>query len=239
MNKLVWHNGSKQETDKFSPYLMQVLETHGYVRPQRRTAEAAREALLAKTPADQQLRAGFPKVVGQYIDDLVGWHYMGAAEYEWGAIPGALEYLRAHRNELTAAVITVPGSELPRNFTRGNINYDPRAQELDKLRKSKKQDEPTKARGADLEAALKAQPGDLTLYYLGPAEYVEHIQPLVARMCKGEQRNKNGNCFSAVADPVSSHDRAIGWCCLDYPFFLVKDKAVFIALDNLFTGSTP
>lgn len=229
MKRISWPNRT-YDTDTFKPYLLQVLEARreGAARV---TVDETREAIAKNL--DPMESSGLARKVAWYIDDLVGMYYMGAAEYEFGGIPNAIQYLTKAADSTTEVV--VPAAKIPRNFFRGNPYYDKEGAELEHLKGLKKLTKVKKARLAELEAkGAQARP-DLKLFYVGPQEYLQFIPSLVEDMVAGRQRNKNGNHFQSLADPVTEYDRnIIGWLCIDYPFFLVKDESVFKSLCQLF-----
>lgn len=234
MKSVSWHNNQDRETDTFNPYLMQVLE--------RRTPSLGRvtaeEVLRAIAEKEDLFCNGLPRKVAQFVDDIFSFYYMGAAEYEFGSIPAALARLVA--GPTVTREFLIEAKRLPKNFTRGNPYYDPRAVELERLRKTKATNAVTRnaklSRIVELEAEIAAGPqNDLVLYYLGPEEYVEHMPALLDRMCQGKHRNKNGNHFGRIADPIDDGDsKFLGWLCLDYPFFLAKDEAAIKRLREVF-----
>jgi hypothetical protein len=187
--------------EDFRPRLLQILEKRAHNVDEG--LDKARQALLSGSdPLD---RSRLPRPVAEYLDRLFSWHYMGAAEYEWFAIPRAVQRLIEARHGLKLAVFVIPGSKLPVN--------------------ERYQDEPI----------APTPPPDLTLYYLGPAGY--DIPKLLKLMCKDRLNCKSPHALRHMVDPISSFDGdIIGWLCLDFPFFLVKDRAIFDSLSRLFFG---
>lgn len=238
MNRISWGSGVHR-TDKFDPYLRQVLDKRRDGQ-QRHTPEAARERLLSPTDTIKLgyggKDSGLDRVVAQFIDDLVGFYYMGAAEYEFGAIPEALSLLcsLAKKGDLVTGRLTI--DDIEPSWTRGNPTYDLRATLIAKEQKAKKPGYTVRVR--ELKSAINAKPEPVTMYYIGPAEYsFADIERLAKAAAKGEARNKNGDRHDAIFDPVDPRDNEhIGWLCLDYPFFLVKDFEVFNQLHKLFFG---
>lgn len=240
MNYLSWYNGPRQ-TERFDPYLRQVLERRRADLQPRHTVENARERLL--DPKDPIKKyggdsTGLDRTVAQFIDDLVSFYYMGAAEYEFGAIPMALAFLgeAAKAEGLTASTFTA--TNIKPNWSRGHPSYDKRAAQLAKEKREKKPGYTKRIK--DLNTDIKSSPTSVVLYYIGPKEYVQHIDNLVQTAARGEARNKNGDRHDGVFDPLTEWDHnVIGWLCVDYPFFLVKDREVFVQLHKLFFGREP
>jgi hypothetical protein len=226
VNYLHHFNGPGTRAE-FKPYLMQVLSRNS--KEPTLAIEDVRGALKKKK--DDLLKNGLPRAAARWFDESVGFEYMGAAEYEFGAISNAIKYLVDNAKDLRYGSVTVKGKDIPKNWCRGNSNYDKRAEKLNKLRRHPQ----THADEiAELEKAISAPPPDATFYYIAPAEYAPFVQGLVDDMAAGKQRNKNSNRFSHVADPIDEYDRSIGWLCCDYPLVLVKDAAAYERLSQLF-----
>lgn len=207
-----WH-----DNQAFEPYLMQVLE-------KRESDASVNEAEVRAAIASKSdpLKCGLPWLAARFFDSFFRCYYMGAAEYEFGSIPAALQHLIDQ--PLVRKTFTVEAAKLPRSFFRGNAYYDTNAKELDSVKKAKAPGYTTRMK--ELKALIASGPtNDLVFHYIGPAEYVDHIPGLLQAMCEGKQRNKNGNHFGSLADPMSSSDRdMLGWLCVDYPFLLVTQQ---------------
>jgi hypothetical protein len=218
---------------RFEPWLLQTLEkVPDYDKREFRcTAEEARTA--HKNQEDPlKWGKGLARKVAQYIDDRTVWHYMGNAEYEFGSIPQAIQYL--FDQDLTTAEFTIPKEKLPRNFSRGNMNYHAPAKRLweEKQKKSGQDKELMKQLKAEIDAGPQ---NDLLLYYLGPKKYLKHLPGMLDKLCKGSLRTKAGTCFAFLADPISDYDKKYhGWLCLDRPFWMTTDKVYFDALTALY-----
>lgn len=228
MKKVTWHNAQPQETELFKPYLMQVLNYRN-----GSTTVTPEQALEAAAKGLDLLPSGLPRLVARFCDETIGYHYMGAAEYEFASIPSTMKVL------LNGAVrASFTATDLEPSPWRTNPHFSPAAKELQKLEARKAQSPKTRARIEELKAALAAPVPDCVFYYIGSAEYVPHIPGLLRDMSRGKHRNKNGDLFSSIVDPVGSDRDYVGWLCLDYPFFLVKDQAVADRLALVFTPET-
>ena len=162
----IGYNDEIRVAENFTPYLLQVLEKRSFNINDN--PDAARAALIDGT--DPMPHSGLSQTVAMYLDRLFSWKYMGAAEYEWRAIPRAVQYLAAYRYFLVTTQFTLPGCSLPLNdwARQGGREFD----ELAKLRKAKRLSAEKKARKEVLEKIFTNLPQNLTLYYLGPSEYV-------------------------------------------------------------------
>lgn len=224
---------------KFEPWLLQVLEHHLPYRaeqPKRCTLEEAKTAL--KNGEDPlQFGDNLPRKVAQYIDDRTGWHYMGNAEYEFGSIPSAIKNLFGQ--DLVTGEFDISKKKLPKSFSRGNSYYHEPAKKL-RLEENKPPEKRDKALIKALKAEIESGPQeDLHLYYLGPKKYLDKIPGLFDKLCKNTLRTKAGTRFDHMADPLSEEDRRYhGWLCLDFPFWMTKDKKFFDELVALYIGGS-
>ena len=193
---------------EFKPWLLQCLELmrHYEYKPVV-TAEEAREAW--KKQEDLLDMSRLPRKIAKYVDSIMSWHYMGNAEYEFGSIPKAIKSL-FDEEKLVQHEIVVPAKKVPDNWNR-NFKYKER------------KDLPEKS--------------PLTLYYLGPERYVPHLPGFVDSLCKGTLRTKAGHRFDSIADPLDDYDKTYqGWLCLDFPFWMVKNKDLFQKFVDLHIG---
>lgn len=229
----------RHRESEFKPWLLQVLETHLHFpgetpRALRCTVEEARKAWDNK---EEPLQHGdnLPRKVAQYIDDRTSWHYMGNAEYEFGSIPSAINHLFSE--ELVTAEFNIPKEKLPKNHSRGNPYYHDDAKLL-----SQEMSKTTEFRDEELVKKLKEQvdggpESDMLLYYLGPKRFLPEIPALLNLLTKDKLRTKAGTRFKDMADPIGGFDKKYhGWLCLDFPFWMTKNKEFFEHLVALYIG---
>jgi hypothetical protein len=155
---------------------------------------------------------------GEVLRRYIRWDYMGAAEYEFGTIPAALEAVVSKSDRLVPFTMTIQATQIPRNFARERKAYT-RSGKL-----AKKQ---------PVHPAMK----DRDVYVLGLPEHAEEIRCRLLRLVKREIRVKMGTRFDLALDPIEDfHKEVHGWMELNNGFFFFVDQGMWAALTMLFTG---
>ena len=184
----------------------------------------AKDEPLPPPPTERVYRPGMLsgtpewKAAGVVLRRYLRWDYMGAAEYEFGTIPGALEALVADSERLVTFQMVLCAKQIPRNFARERKAY-------------------TKAGKLAKKQPVHPPMVDREVYVLCRPEHVEEIKRRIPLLAKHEIRVKMGTRLDLALDPIEDFDKEVqGWLELNNGFFFFVDKGMWSALTMLFTG---
>lgn len=171
-----------------------------------------------------QLSAEAWKLLQQVFD----FHYMGAAEYEFGAIPKCLKAFVEDKDKLTTFEMTLGRSEVAEAWWRESIRRDARQKEL---RAAKAQG--VKAKRAKVTKDKSFEPR--TIYVLCRQSQKEYAEACILALAKNKVRTKCGSHFAETLDPDPRYEHDdVGWLELDHGFFFFIDQEVFRDTCKLF-----
>lgn len=136
--------------------------------------------------------------------------YMGSAEFEFGAIPGAMSEMYRNREKLVKSEIKVPFKKI-RVRPWMELKYMP-----------------------------FPKTGEITIYVLCQKDHVDHVKELVFGLLDDRVHTKDGTglpeCLMERRDGETFHREVRGWLELDNGFFFFSDKEMFEKTAALFVG---
>lgn len=152
------------------------------------------------------------KEAWQMLSPVFSFDYMGAAEFEFGAVPKALSHMVEQRAEYESCEFTVPRSKIAKPYRRTPYN-------------SKK------------EVPLRAD--DPTIYVYCRKEDREEVQTRIIAVAGGNYRLKESSRLDNALDPINDFDaQTVGWLELDNGFAFFTDKAMWEQFCGLFCPET-
>lgn len=169
------------------------------------------------------------------IRDAFSFDYMGAAEFEWGAVPNALQGLARDHKDLIAFPFPVSSSHIAPNYWRESIAWKERRKELDAAKKAgTKPPRKKKPKFGDIE--------DATLYVLCRDRHEAYVKKVILMCASDNIRLKESTCMKDALDPEPSanyRERLGGWFELDNGFFFFKDREMWERTCALFGVELP
>lgn len=185
------------------------------------------EAPPKSEPAARMLQAfgggnlGFSPAAWKVLQSHVSISYMGAAEYEFGAIPQCLQELARDADDLGAFSLIVPAEAIKPNALRRPVA------KTETRKGSKKQ--PAQPPVTDREVFVLCRKTQKT-------GVIERILLLAGDMVPTKMRPE----FAEALDPSPEYPvRTIGWLELDNGFFFFLDKEMWSGMTQLFTRKPP
>jgi hypothetical protein len=164
------------------------------------------------------------------LQNVFDFDYMGAAEYEFGAIPKTLHQLAIDNRGLISFEMTLTREDVKVNPDHKFIHQRARDAEIAKARKAGKK--PTRAK------PFKPPAFDpKTVYVICRARQREGVEAHIKCLAQDTIHTKCGHYFNKVLDPSSDskwHAQTIGWLELDNGFFFFIDKESFEGTKTLF-----
>lgn len=162
-------------------------------------------------------------VVGSFAADgtkafkgAFSFQYMGAAEYEFGSVPRALNDFAS--GTLVYGSFLLRGDEIPVSYKKSR----PACTKAGKLRKKQPVYPPV---------------ADRTIYIICRKGDEAEVQNRVRLLAKGEIRPKMGTHFAMALDPVEDFDRETqGWFEMDNGFFFFLDHSMWEKTVQALTG---
>lgn len=141
--------------------------------------------------------------------------YMGAAEFEFGALLRCLQELAQDHEKLTTFRMVLPKKEIEPSYCRGV-----------RPRKGEK-----KVEYPDMK--------DGVVYVICRKEHAKEVEAVIRKLAKRELRLKESSNFQRALDPIEEFDsRCIGWLELDNGFFFFVDYEAYAKTAELF-GQKP
>jgi len=156
------------------------------------------------------------------LRDVFSFDYMGAAEYEFGAIPKCLKTLVADADQLVATPMTVLAKDIEPNWNRKH----PARTKAGKLAKKQPVHPPV---------------ADRVVYLLCRKEHLQGAQESIVKLAGHKARTKMGSHFQAVLDPIGEEYtlETKGWLELDNGFLFFIDRDMWRKSTLLFMGKDP
>ncbi len=150
---------------------------------------------------------------------------MGAAEYEWGALPEALKRLTA--SSLVFHEMTIPGASIQPNSQWASNAQTARWKVLDEA----------KAAGVKPPRAKKfvRVTPDATVWIVCATELLTEAQAFILELASDKVDVKCGAEFTFALDPVNASDqRVCGWLELSRSIFFTIDETMANAFWSIF-----
>ena len=160
----------------------------------------------------------------QAICDL---EYMGAAEFEFGALPKCLGEMHKNAPDLVTFPLVIKRADIKPNWNHEHAQRMARRDELTRAKKA----------GTKPPRAKKPQPArtdDATVFVIcrkdDKTEVIEHIKLMAA----GKTQTKRGHGFDSALDPTSEYDsKVIGWLELDNGFLWFLGYEEYVGMAKL------
>ena len=132
---------------------------------------------------------------------IFSFDYMGAAEFEFGAVPKALSAMVEHRAEMEPFELTIPRKQIEKRIRRVPYN-------------SKK--------------PVPERTEDALVYVFCRRDHREAVSAVILKDAAGELRLKEPSMLAEALDPINDFDsRTVGWLELDNGFFFSTDPTMF------------
>lgn len=157
------------------------------------------------------------------LRDVFSFDYMGAAEFEWGAVPNALQGMAMDRKDLIAFSHVLSSRHIVPGYWRESIAWKERRKELDAAKKAGTK--PPRKRKPKFEDIK-----DATLYVLCRARHEAYAKKVILMCASDNIRLKESTCMKDALDPepgTDYRDRLAGWFELDNGFFFFKDREMW------------
>ena len=161
---------------------------------------------------------------------IFNFHYMGAAEYEFGAIPTCLRAMAVESNagDLVTWSMTFTSSEISTGYWRRDAMDAYRRKEIaDAKARGEKPPRMTPKHKAELQA-LAGAPIPPRVVHIVASRKQDHsmVEQLIRLAQKDKIHSKNGPRFYLDTDPSSDLDsRMVGWLDLDNELVWFTDDA--------------
>lgn len=144
------------------------------------------------------------------IYNIISPEYMGAAEYEFGSIPKALESFVADSKKIAGGMFTLKTEEIIPNHKRSRIVY------------TKRGHKPLKKQPVHVPVTAK------NVYVICQKEDADEVRNRIRLLALGKIRTKMGNGFAQALDPMEDFDRqTTGWFEMSNGFLFFLDAVIF------------
>ena len=146
------------------------------------------------------------------LQKLFSIDYMGAAEFEYGALPNSFKEHLSDPKKLVAFELAIPGKNIRPN----------RAREV-RVRKGQKKE------------SLPKMPELVTVYVLCRQEVHAEVEERIRELAKDTVRTKERTNFPDALDPLEDYDtKCCGWYDLKNGFFFFTDQHMWTKTSQLF-----
>lgn len=160
--------------------------------------------------------------------------YMGAAEYEFGALPRCLSNIVSNISTYEAFEFVIKAKDIQPNWERERILQHLRRAEIEEAKK-KGEKPPRKNTRKLIEKANQTPITNKTIYVIGRKDMKSDIEELIRKMGKRQVHSKNGHFLERALDPITEYDKKyIGWLDLDNEYFFFTDQEMFKGAADLF-----
>lgn len=157
------------------------------------------------------------KEAWEVLSPIFSFDYMGAAEFEFGAVPKALSKMVQERENYEAFEFTIPRGKIEKPYSR-----IPHAAYVNGRRKTFKKEVP-------------ARTDDATVYVFCPKEDRDEVRQRIIDCAGRKCRLKEPSMLCNALDPISDYDtRTCGWLELDNGFAFFADREMWERFCELF-----
>lgn len=164
-------------------------------------------------------------------------HYMGAAEYEFGALPNAFRELIQNVKEYGAWSFVIPANKVKPGYWRSSATESIRRGEIAKAKSEGKKPPRRNQKKLDEKAKI-AVIQDKTIYVFGPLAKKEDVEQLIREVADETMWVKNGAGMASALDPDPSSDydeKFCGWFDLYNKIFWFTDEKMCQNTATMFT----
>lgn len=167
---------------------------------------------------------------------LCSFHYMGAAEFEFGAIPKCLSEIAKAADSLVAFSFIIKSKDVPLNYNQEHKIEMMRRAHNKMNRKMKEEGMKTKRFRPPLDINIQ----DKTVYVLCRKGEESEAERIIRGVSKNQYFLKRGAGFREALDPVQEWDkRKLGWLDMNNEFFFFIDEEMWQGFVDLFKKFLP
>lgn len=192
-------------------WLIQRLRKPIQIDPARTDAMAILQRENPFTFGGGLRRGGLSAEAFKLLSHCFEFDYMGAAEFEFGAVPQAIGEIA--KNKLVMREITLAGTRIVKT-KKGRTKYS--SPEI-----------------------TKVEPTTYAVYVLAPESLIDYALDLVPKLAENKVELKAGSGLNRILDKRVGDsdyiDRTAGWLELDNGFFFFIDKEMAEKTQALFT----
>jgi hypothetical protein len=157
---------------------------------------------------------------------------MGAAEFEFGTVPGCLSALIKDHENLVTFPLFIKRADIKPNWNHENAQRRARQAELAEAKKAGVK--PPRAK-----KPLPARTDDAVIYVICRKSVMVEVGERIRDLAKDKFQLKRGSGFSSALDPATDYDREpIGWLELDNGFLFFLGHEEYCGMAQMF-GLTP
>lgn len=167
---------------------------------------------------------------------VFSFDYMGASEYEFGALPDSLSHIAGNVRLYGSYEYTVLAKDIKPNWERHRLVDHLRDAEVKKA-KLKNKPPPRLNTKKLIELTKLPVVSDKVLYFFGNLDQKDAQSALVKKIIDGSEFVKAGAQMDRALDPITEYDHKLkGWLDEKNHCFWFIDKEMRDATAKLFTG---
>jgi len=156
---------------------------------------------------------GLGKKAMNLLKPIFSFDYMGSSEFEWGAVPEALDKISSNHKDYMKFTISIDMKDVKKNYRRTDS----------KIKKEK----------------LTPQSKDFkSIYVICNKNIQKEVETYIRKLAEGNNtiRLKESSMLDNSLDPVEDYDGQIqGWLELDNGFMFFLDKEMYDKTIKLFS----
>jgi hypothetical protein len=170
---------------------------------------------------------------------VCNFDYMGAAEFEFGAVPNVLREIADKRERLVSFSFVLEVKDITPGYWRERQARELRQKELEAAKKAGKKP----ARAKKVVVTKEVEPK--TFYCICAKGLEEYTKTLILNISARTQNLKENCRFSDVLDPEPTkepkpwHDKLQGWLVYNPGIFFFVDKTMHDRMANIFQVEVP
>jgi hypothetical protein len=204
-------------------------------KPHSATADGALVDVLNAMAFGGSNGGGLSREALEVLRSVWSFDYMGAAEYERGAVPEALQRMAkaqapASGQGLLAFEVALSPADIKPGWWRDSRARAARQKELAAAKAAGKRAKRAKKPALDIKPA--------TVFVIAPTLLAAYAEAVVRNCALYKQNLKVGDRLAYVLDPEPEHSslqqRLGGWLELDHGFLFFTDEAMFKRAKALF-----
>jgi len=168
------------------------------------------------------------------LQKIFDFDYMGAAEYEFGAIPNCFREMIQKRKDYEAFKFTILAGNITPGVWRDNKAQAMRRREI---KEAKRQGvKPPRLNRKKLEEKAKLDVvTDKDIFVIGPKGRQMEIHELIRAVADRKMYTKNGAGMDRALDPEGAFDReTVGWLDLDNKMLWFLEEPMWLATQQMF-----
>lgn len=188
--------------------------------------KSAQHALISRVFGGGMI--GMPEKGWDALQSVCDLHYMGAAEFEFGVIPGCLSKLVEDHDKLITFPLILKRANIKPNWEWEHKQRMRRHAEIKEAKDAGKK--PPRAK-----KILPASENDVTVYVICRKDDMVAVGERIRELALDKHEMKRGSGFTQALDPASDYDKeAIGWLELDNGFMFFTGYEEYCGMAELF-----